>query len=190
MAVDTTTRSAPKPRPAAPKEPSRAQTAKREERATSVRSLFELAQFGCLSFGQYADAGAFALHGPAAAPQLAELAEINPWIAKGIDSLDIIGPWAGLLTALMPLTLQILVNHNRVPLERVASLGVQSPAALNAQAQAQLAEMQIAALAQQRESEERLAQARAQMEAQTAPGHAVAHRGNHAAQYEDAQVVG
>lgn len=185
MVVDTsaTTRSAPKPKPAAPKEPSKAQLTKRDERAKSVGALFELAQFGCVSFGQYADAGAFALHGPAAAPQLAELAEINPWIAKGIDSLDVIGPWAGLLTALMPLTLQILVNHNRVPLERVASLGVQAPAALDATAKAQIAKMQAEALRQQREAEAEYAR----VQAESAQ---LARRENHAGQYEDAEVVG
>lgn len=160
MAVDT--RSAPPRKPAA--KPATPATSKAAEerisaRSQSVGALFQMAQFGCVSFGQYADAGAFALHGPPAAAELGKLAEINPWIAKGIDSLDIIGPWAGLLTAVMPLALQLLANHGRISAERVANLGIVPAATLEAQAKAQLAEMQRQAVEAQRQAEQAYADA-------------------------------
>lgn len=160
MPVDTT---APPRKPAAPRPASPAQSKAADERiknrGASVASLFQLAQFGCVTFGQYADAGALAMHGPATANELAKLAEINPWIGKGIDSLDIVGPWAGLVTALMPLTLQLMVNHGKIAPERVASMGVYPPAMLEAQAKAQLAQMQQAAVEAQRAAEDQYREA-------------------------------
>lgn len=166
MPVDTTAppRKASAPRPASPAQ-SKAADERIKNRSASVASLFQLAQFGCVTFGQYADAGALAMHGPATANELAKLAEINPWIGKGIDSLDIVGPWAGLFTALMPLTLQFMVNHGKIAPERVASMGVVPPAMLEAQAKAQLAAMQQQALEAQKAAEAAYADAQSAMNA-------------------------
>lgn len=110
---------------------------KRDERAEAVNGLFQLGQFGCIMTGQYADAAAIGLHGEKISGEIVKLANQNERIGKAVDYLNEVGPYAGLITAVMPLVLQLLANHKRIPAGKVP--GVSDPEVLTAQMQASLA---------------------------------------------------
>jgi hypothetical protein len=120
-------------------------------------------------FGQVADAGACAQHGENISNEVAALAETNEPIAKAVDFITGVGPYAALIAAVLPFGLQILLNHGRIPNAPIlAQFGVVPPqlmqqrAALEAEAQQaammqQFAEQQEAAQRKQREAQERMA---------------------------------
>ena len=154
MALDLSNQTPPTPRgEPTRKNPSktsaRAQAAKTQEREDGLNGLFQLGAFAALTFGQHADAGACATHGPNISREVATLAENNDSIGKTVDYLTGVGPYAALIAALMPFTLQILVNHNRIPNSpALAQFGVYPPEMLAQQATLQ-AQQQQAALAEQ-----------------------------------------
>ena len=132
MAVDPT---AP-PRVNRPPTPTqKRQSGKLVERAEAVQGLFQLAGFVA---GWHADAGAIGQHSPAISTELAALAEKNASVAKFIDSLTEAGPYAGLIVAVMPLTLQILANHGILKGD-MSAVGVKPPAILEAEVKTSLA---------------------------------------------------
>src|SRR5882757_7282010 len=114
MAFDPTKRPSPPPAKAAAKsKPSPTMQAKRNTREEGVNGLFQLATGLCMMTGQHADAQAFAMHGPNIAPEIAAIAEDYDKVGEAIDKLVAVGPFAGLLTAVLPLALQLAVNHGR-----------------------------------------------------------------------------
>jgi hypothetical protein len=119
-----------------------------DKRTEAVQGLFDLGSFGCIMMGQYADAAAIGMHGPNISGEVAKLAAADERIAAWIDRLTQVGPYAGLIGATLPLILQVLANHKRLPADKMPSqLGIIPPEALEAKAQAQA--MQVAAAIQQ-----------------------------------------
>lgn len=115
-------------------------TSGREE---AVNGLFQIAGALCLMAGQLPDAGTCAMHGPEISKQAALVAESNEGVAKVIDYITAVGPYAGLLAAAMPFALQILVNHKRIP---PGLMGTVAPEMLAAQAETDLLHQQEAVM--------------------------------------------
>lgn len=134
-----------------PKAPSK--TAAREEAANGI---FQLVGFGLIVTRQYADAGAINMHGAPIAHELASLSEQNDGIAKGLDYLLEAGPYAGLITAVMPLALQLMANHGIVKAEMVAGGGVVPPESLTAEVKATMARQAAQAIQRQAQAEAEL----------------------------------
>jgi hypothetical protein len=136
---------------------------RKNDRIDAVDGIFQLAGMGCIMVGQLADAGALDMHGHDVSVELAELAEKNETIGKGIDTLLQVGPYAGLVTALMPLVLQLLANHKVVPPEKLSSANVVMPEVLESQVKTALTKQALDALRQQQQMEDELRQMQAEM---------------------------
>lgn len=108
-------------------------------RMEAVQGFFQAAQMGCVMAGQYSDAAAIGMHGDNISNEITGLADKYPAIGKALDTLVQAGPFAGLLTAVMPLALQIAANHKRIPADKVP--GVLPPEALEMQMKAEVATM-------------------------------------------------
>ena len=158
MAIDTT---APPKVNRPPTQAQKRQSGKLQERTVAVQGLFQLAGFGCIVAGWHADAGAIGEHSPAISQELAALADKNASVAKFIDSLTEAGPYAGLIVAVMPLTLQILANHGILKGD-MSAVGVKPPAILEAEVKTSLALKQAEVLRAQNDAETQLAQMRAE----------------------------
>jgi hypothetical protein len=130
-----------------------------ERRRDGLVGLGSLGQGLCLLTGQYADAAAIGRYWQPVASELATVAGQYESIAKPVDILIQVGPFAALLTAVMPLAMQIAANHRMVDASRLYGQGVVSPEVLEAQMKAEMAQMQAEAM---------MAQKRAMMEAQAA----------------------
>lgn len=139
--------------PAPEKEQAKSKPELREE---ALNGILQIAQFGCMTFGQFHDAGAIGMHGPNVARELTKIAGDNPAVAKKVDLLIEVGPYAGLVTAMLPFAAQILVNHGIFKAETFATAGVVSPDALAAQMKTQMAEQALEAMRAQAEAERRL----------------------------------
>jgi hypothetical protein len=120
-----------------------------DPRKEAVGGLFQLASFGCVMVGNYADAAAVAEHGDNISREVATLARQNESVAKYIDYLTQAGPYAGLVTACLPLVLQLLANHKRIDYSKVP--GLTAPEVLEAKIASQ---MKAAAIQQMREAQE------------------------------------
>lgn len=143
MALDLSAQKPPPLRAASSPKPRASNNSQRKQREEGLNGLFQLAGGACLMFGQWADAGACTNHGPNISRETAALAEENASIAKTIDYLTSVGPYAGLLTAVLPFALQILVNHGRIPAHpSLMQIGVLPPDLLSAQSQAEVAKAQ------------------------------------------------
>lgn len=172
MAFDATKRPGPPPAktPAKPKV-TPAQTAKRNAREEGINGLFQLGAAVCMMTGQHADAAAFGTHGPKIAPEVAAIAEDYERVGDVIDKLIAVGPYAGLLTAVLPLALQLAVNHGRGNAAVFADFGVVSKETLEAQGQAAALRQATIAIEAQRHAEaEFVAAQRAAMRAQSENG--------------------
>lgn len=140
-------------------------TSIQEKRFDAIQGMWQLAGLGCVFMHQYSDAGAISLHSPAISKEIVELADTNDVIAKSVDQLLQVGPYAGLVAAVLPLAMQILVNHKRIPTDKIpADSGIVDPELLEAQVKTEMARMQIEALRAQREAELELARVRAEYE--------------------------
>jgi len=129
----------------------------REQREEAVAGFGQLAQAPLIALKQYADAGAIGLHWPNVAREVASLADSQEQVARLIDPLIKIGPYTGLITAILPLILQIGVNHNRVP---AGAMGTVPAASLSAQVETAMAAIELQALQQQAEAEKAAAEMR------------------------------
>lgn len=148
----------------APKAPPRKTTARRAttptktaERADGVQGLFQLTAAGLAMFGQVADAGAIHKHSESVALETAKLAEDNASVARVVDYVCAVGPFAGLIAAVMPLCLQILANHNKIPAAAVSSFGVVDPRTLEAEIRLEAAKQQAQMMRAQADAERELA---------------------------------
>ena len=139
-----------------------------QKRSDAINGLWQIAGLGCVFMRQYSDAGAISMHGPIITKEVVDLADTNEQIAKSIDQLLQVGPYAGLVTAVLPLAMQILVNHKRIPVEKLpAESGIVDPEILEAQVKTEMLRMQLEALKAQREMEKEVEAMRAEYEAMT-----------------------
>lgn len=123
-----------------------------ERRVQGLFGLGQLIQGGLLMFGQYADAAAMGNSFGPIAQELANTADSNDTIAKPIDFLLEVGPYGALVAAVLPLGLQIAANHGWIDATKLSGQGVVPPAVLEAQMQAQMAQVQTQALRAQNEA--------------------------------------
>lgn len=133
----------------------------KEQRQDAITGLGQLAQVPLLATKQYADAGAVGMYWPGISKEIAELADTQPAIASVIDPLMKIGPYTGLVAAILPFLMQIAVNHNRVA---PGSMGTVPATTLEAQIKTSMAESELHALQMQQEAEEQAARMRREME--------------------------
>lgn len=103
--------------------------------ATAISGLFQLTAFAVGTAGRLlrmpallADAAGIAVHHPPVAAALGDLAMENAAFAAVLDKVAVAGPYAALITAIIPMGLQILVNHKGgpVPEEMTRTFGVRS----------------------------------------------------------------
>lgn len=154
----------------APKPPTARQTKTAKARTEAVNGIWQLAGFGCMFTGNLADAGAISKHSPAITTELVNLAENDEKVANVIDKLANIGPYGAIMTAMIPMALQILVNHDRFKASpATAQMGVVPRAALEAEIHMAMAEAEMHAQMMQQEAEEQLARVKAAMEAKSNP---------------------
>lgn len=138
---------------------------KKELRQEAVDGILQLAQFGCLAFGQFADAGAIGMHGPPIAAEVVELAETNSKVASKVDLLIEVGPYAGLVAAALPFLAQLFVNHGVFKAEQFANAGVVTPQTLESQMKTQMMQRAMAAMREQQRIEDEMRAMQEEMEA-------------------------
>ena len=119
------------------------------EREDALKGFGQLFQLPLIMTNQHADAAALGLHWPGIAREVATLAETQPAVARTVDLLMQAGPYAGLITAVLPLAVQFAVNHKMIPAGAMNSVPAES---LDAQMKAQLAQVQLQAMRAQREA--------------------------------------
>jgi hypothetical protein len=119
-------------------------------RTDTLVGLGQLAQVPLVATKQYADAGAVALYWPTIAKEVAILAESQEAIANIIDPLMKVGPYTGLVAAILPLILQIGVNHGRI---QPGAMGTVPASTLSAQIETALAQGELEALKTQVQAE-------------------------------------
>lgn len=119
------TKSTPPPRKPAARKPALAQSpqSQHEAREQGLLGLGQIAQAVCMMREWFADAGAIQIHWPNVARETASLADQDERIGKTIDYLVSAGPYAGLLTAVLPLGMQIAANHGRIDPKAASGLG-------------------------------------------------------------------
>lgn len=145
--------------------PSAKATATHKAREDAVGSLGQLAQVPLLAMRQYADAGALGQYWPGIAREVATLADSQEQVAQIIDPLIKVGPYAGLITAVLPLVMQIAVNHGRMA---PGAMGTVPASMLSAQVETALAQEELRALQAQAEAEKAAAAMRAEIAEQRA----------------------
>lgn len=148
--------------------PARVSTAasRKKERQEAVEGIGALAQVPLVALGQLADAAAIGIRWPNVAREISELADKDERVAKLCDVLLQVGPYAGLITAVMPLAMQVMVNHGKV---QAGSMGTVSPTVLEAQMKTSIMQMEMQAKRQQMEAEAALKQMQASMDAVANP---------------------
>lgn len=168
MALDLTSKT-PAPPPARKRAASRP-SGKTVEREEAINGIFQIGASGLLMFGQTADAGAISIHGPAIAHETAVLADNNTGLAKIVDYITAVGPYAALFAASMPLVLQILVNHKKLPAAPLSQFGVMEPNVMAAKAEVEAMRQQEIMLREVEAAQKALAEQhrRASMAAQEA----------------------
>jgi hypothetical protein len=111
----------PPPPPAAP----------RPTREENVRALWDTAGALLILRGNYADAGAISMHSAPITREVVRLADQDEKIGKLIDQLGAVGPFGGLLMAVLPFAMQVAANHGRIDASRAAGFGnIMEPADL------------------------------------------------------------
>lgn len=103
------------------------------EREEGINGLFQVAGAIAMVTGQWADAGAFAMHGPNVSRETAALGTRYERVGNALDALSQVGPFTAILAATMPLVLQLAANHKRIPVSKLATFGVVNPDVLEGQ---------------------------------------------------------
>lgn len=111
-----------------------------------VEGTLNLFGMGALMFGQFADTKAITMHSPNIGQAAADMADKDEKVASAIDYLQNVGPWAALVSAVLPLGLQIAVNHKILPSGAFQGAGVVDPQVLDSQMRAEILKQQTAAL--------------------------------------------
>lgn len=114
-------------------------------RRESAEGFLQLLAFGCTIKGWTADAGAIMKHGPKLCDEAAKVAESDEFTAKALDFLGMVGPLGGLLTAALPLGLQLVANRRIVPAASLSGMGVVEPEVLEAEVRAAMLAQQLQA---------------------------------------------
>jgi hypothetical protein len=127
-----------------------------ELRQDALDGVLQLAQFGCLAFGNFADAGAIGVFGPPMATETVKLAKDNDKVAEKIDLLIKAGPYAGLVAAAIPFLAQLMVNHKVFKAEQFGNAGVMEPEMLETQMKTQVLHRAAQARREQMEAQEQL----------------------------------
>ena len=135
--------------------------AKTPEREEALNGFGQLGQGALIAFGQYADAGAIGMHWPDISREVAKLADTQETIARIIDPLLQVGPYAALITAVMPLVMQCMVNHGKAA---PGAMGTVSKDLLESQIKTSLAQMELKALRERQEAEKAAAELRAELD--------------------------
>lgn len=98
---------------------------KEAERKEGLDGLVQLGVGVLMLTKQHADAAAVAEHGPNVTNELVNLSRTHEGVANAIDKLIAVGPYGALITALMPLSMQIAVNHGLIQhTQALAPIGV------------------------------------------------------------------
>jgi hypothetical protein len=134
------------------------------ERYEALNGIGQIAQAGLIAARQYADAGALGIHWENVSGELAKLAEKQESIAKLIDPLLTAGPYAALIAAVLPLGLQIAVNHG---VGKAGMMNTVSPGLLDAQIRTRITQMEMEAVKAQKKAEEEMKALRESMDDNT-----------------------
>lgn len=135
--MPVTVNAAPPRKPQAAKSPD-ALSKKAQQRAEDISAFGSLLCVPFMATGNLADVGAISLHFPRISVEIARLADDNAKVAEAIDKFTAVGPYAGLIAAVLPLALQVAVNHGRLPAEAGAQFGVTSKDTLESQVRASM----------------------------------------------------
>jgi hypothetical protein len=133
---------------------------KTKERSDGLEGYAQLAQAGLIAFRQYADAGALGLHFPKIAEEIAKLASADDRVAGWIDPIIAAGPYTALIAAVLPLAMQLGVNHGRM---KPGAMGTVPKNLLSARIETGIAQMEAEAYAAQMEAEAEAERLREQM---------------------------
>lgn len=133
----------PKVRAAIPKAPRIDPDKLQNDREQAVAGLFQIASAICVATGQLADAGAINMHGAAVSHETAVLASRYEKVGAVLDGLAQVGPFAAILTATMPLFVQIAANHNRISPDKAVAFGGKHPSILEGQVRLELRRQQM-----------------------------------------------
>lgn len=128
---------------------------KDELRHEAIDGVLQLAQFGCIAFGDFKDAGAIGLFGPPMVDEAVKLANENAAIASKVDLLIEVGPYAGFVAAAIPFVAQLLVNRGMFKAEHFANAGVVPPEQLEMQMKTQMLEKAMETMQEQKLAQER-----------------------------------
>lgn len=127
-----------------------------ELRQEALSGVLQLGQFGCLAFGNFADAGAIGVFGPPMVDETVSLAKENSKVAEKVDLLIQVGPYAGLVAAAIPFLAQLFVNHKIFKAEQFANAGVVPPEILETQMKTQVLQRAAQAKREQMEAQAKL----------------------------------
>jgi hypothetical protein len=142
------------------------EASKFDERQEGLEGLGQIGTGLCLATGQFADAGAIGQHWPNIARETATLAGKYEPVANVVDKLIMIGPFAALLSAVLPFALQLAVNHGRIGDAAIlGGFGVMPKEALEAQGRATAMRMVQAAMEEQMKAQRELQEAEASLAA-------------------------
>lgn len=134
-----------------------------ELRQEALNGVLQIAQFGCLAFGDFSDAGAIGVFGPPIVDETVTLAKDNEKVAEKVDLLIKVGPYAGLVAATIPFLAQLMVNRGIFKAEQFGNAGVMEPAMLETQMKTQVLHKAAEARRQQMEAQETLARLEEEM---------------------------
>src|SRR5712691_7648942 len=136
-----------------------------ELRQEALSGVLQLIQFGCLAFGNFADAGAIGVFGPPMVSETVDLAKANSKVASKVDLLIEIGPYAGVVAAAIPFLAQLLVNHKVFKAEQFANAGVMTPESLESEMKMQVMQRAMEAKAKQMEMQNEMKRMQEEMAA-------------------------
>jgi hypothetical protein len=141
------------------------QTAAHARRKEGLEGIGQAASLVCLVRKQFADAQAIGMHSPKIANEMASIADQNEQFAKWVDWFSISGPYAELTKAMLPLMLQLMANHGKIPAEAGSALGVVSPTMLEMAGKAEQKKIEAALILQIQETERETAELQKQVQA-------------------------
>jgi hypothetical protein len=123
-----------------------------DQRQLAVLGLFQAGQAACIFTKQYADAAAIGANAENISGEVATLAAADDKVAKVVDSLLVVGPYSALVMAVLPLAMQLAVNHKILPAGKVP--GTTDPNVLSKTIEAEMKQnaadmLQAARLAEQ-----------------------------------------
>lgn len=132
--------------------PSQEMDARTQERKDGLDGYVQTGVAVSMLLRQHADAQALAVHGPKITAEVAQLANRYEKLGTAIDKMIAAGPFAALAMAVMPLAMQLAVNHGYIKNPAMlAGLGVQPKEALEAEGKAAEQRMVLDALQKQRD---------------------------------------